>query len=202
VVICIATFQRPVMLRALLHSLAGLEFRKSSPDVRVVVVDNDATGSARATVETARRMLPFPLQYAVEPERNISLARNRGIHLALAAGADFVAFVDDDETVVPVWLDELVAAQAVYGADVVGGPVEPAFDPCVPRWIVRTGFFHRPRHRTGTRVPQAGTGNALVKAALLRDERFRFDPAFGVSGGGDSEFFLRRQRQGGFPCST
>jgi succinoglycan biosynthesis protein ExoM len=196
VVISVATFRRPTMLRGLLQSLAALEFRKSAPEVLLVVVDNDAEASARLTVESLRPSLGFPLQYAVEPERNISLARNHGVRLALEAGADFVAFVDDDETVTPTWLDELVAGQARYGADVIGGPVEPAFDPRAPDWIIRTRFFHHPRYPTGTRLRVAGTGNALVAAALLRGDGLPFDPAFGVSGGGDSEFFMRRHRLG------
>jgi succinoglycan biosynthesis protein ExoM len=184
------------MLSALLHSLAGMEFRKSRPRVEIVVVDNDAEGSAAAAVESLRRLVPFPIRYSVEPERNISLARNSGIALALEGDTDFIAFVDDDETVSPTWLDELVAAQAQYGTDIVGGPVEPRFEEHAPAWIVGSRFFHRPRPPSGTRLRQVGTGNALVRAELLRDERLRFDPSFGMSGGGDSEFFLRRERQG------
>jgi succinoglycan biosynthesis protein ExoM len=194
--VCVATYRRPGMLRALLLSLGALEFRKHPAEVFVVVVDNDAAQSARETVEGVRTELPLPLHYAVEAERNISGARNRGVQVALERGAEFVAFIDDDETATPAWLDELLDGVFRHGADAVGGAVHPVYDPEVPAWVVRGRFFDGPRFRTGTPRPYVATNNSLVSARLLRRTPRRFDPAFGRSGSGDSEFFMRVQRQG------
>lgn len=194
--VCIATFRRPELLGSLLGSLGRLRFRETPPHVRVVVVDNDAAHTAALTVAGARTSFPFPLSYLVEPERNIARARNRGVRAALRRGAEFVAFVDDDETVEPQWLDELLATQARSGADVVTGPVLPRYDPDVPRWVVRGDFFPARRCPDGARVSWAATNNALVSAGLLRAAAEPFDPAFGISGGSDSVFFLRHARAG------
>ena len=77
--ICIATFRRQEKLRALLNDIAA---QKSAPH-EIVVVDNDAAGSARAVVEERRKLgLPCPLRYEIQPRQNISLARNRTVELA------------------------------------------------------------------------------------------------------------------------
>jgi succinoglycan biosynthesis protein ExoM len=197
IAICVATWRRPVMLSQLLESLGALEV---DPEVAsglfVVVVDNDAAGSAAPVVESARRRLPWPLHWAVEPVRNISLARNRAVRMALAEGAEWVAFIDDDEVAPPRWLDGLVRAQREHRADVVAGPVVPRYPPGTPAWVVQGGFFQRPRQAAGARVRVAETSNALVSARLLADTSGPFDPAFGRAGGGDSHFFIRARRAG------
>lgn len=193
VAVAIATYARPTMLAELLDSLARLEADPGA-EVRVIVVDNDAGGSARAVVD--RTALPFPLEYAVEPERNISLARNRAVRLALEWRADFVAFVDDDEAASPGWLRELLEMQRRSGAEVVMGAVRPRYDPGVPPWVVRGGFFEQPAAGPGAPLAVASTNNVLVSAGLLADLAGPFDPRFGISGGGDSLFFIRAGRGG------
>jgi glycosyltransferase involved in cell wall biosynthesis len=160
------------------------------------VVDNDAAGSARGTVEVARLSLPLETEYLVEPERNIALARNRGVARALELGADFIAFVDDDEVVRPDWLQRLLDAQVRCGADAVCGDVVPRFSPRAPGWAARAGLHAQSLPRSGTRLTVASTNNALVSARLLRGAGPPFDPAFGVTGSSDSLFFLRAVRRG------
>jgi succinoglycan biosynthesis protein ExoM len=197
VVICIATYRRPGLLAALLGSLAGVRFREGAPRISVVVVDNDAQGSAAPVLERVRAAgFPFALTGLVQAERNISLARNEGVRWALARGAEWVAFVDDDETVSPEWLDELLAAQRRTGARVVSGPVRARYAGPVPGWIARGGFFESPGGADGSERVTAATNNVLVDAALLRGEEGPFDPRFGTSGSGDSLFFMHAQRRG------
>ncbi|MFL5382958.1 MAG: glycosyltransferase family 2 protein [Longimicrobiaceae bacterium] len=196
VAVCVATFRRPELLAGLLASLARLERRRRPAEVRVIVVDNDAAESAHGVVEAAREGFPFALEYAVEPERNISLARNRAVAMALAWGAEWVAFVDDDEVVRPEWLDELLEVQARSGADAVAGAVVPRFSAGAPAWAERSGVYARLHRRSGEPVASLATHNALVSARLLRRDGGPFDPAFGISGGGDSLFFLRCAREG------
>jgi glycosyltransferase involved in cell wall biosynthesis len=196
VAVCVSTFRRPELLGELLASLGRMELLRHPARLRVIVVDNEATGSAGAVVEAAREGFPFELEYAVEPERNISLARNRAVARALAWGAEWAAFVDDDEVVRPGWLDELLEVQARTGADAVSGVVVPRFPEGAPRWAERSGVYARLHRRSGEPVAFLATHNALVSARLLRREGGPFDPAFGISGGGDSAFFLRCTREG------
>jgi glycosyltransferase involved in cell wall biosynthesis len=195
VAVCVATYRRPGLLRALLESLAAQRFRHRAADVLVVVVDNDAGESARAVVDAADAWFPFPLEYAVEPERNISLARNRAVGRALARRADFLAFVDDDETAHADWLDQLLDAQARFGADAVQGSVLPRFTAPPPRWAVRGGFFVQTAPAAGTVLPVASTNNVLASASLFAGAQ-AFDPRFGLGAGEDSLFFMRAARNG------
>ena len=195
VAICIATYRRPASLGRLLGALERLAFRGDAPEVEVVVVDNDPAGSAAAVCATAASRLRWPLRHAGEPARGISAARNRAVELA--GGAEWIAWIDDDEEPEPGWLDALLAAAAAHGADAVAGPVLPRFDPAPPAWVARGGFFDRPRHPTGTALAYAGIGNSLVRTAVFRAlGRPWFDPALGLTGGEDTLFFLRAAEAG------
>ena len=197
VAVCIATLQRPLLLGALLESLGKLEFRdRPAVDPFIVVVDNDGSETAREVVEAARDRLPFPVVYTVEPTRGIPHARNRGVAVALREGADFLAFIDDDEVASAGWLDELLEVQRRCSADVVSGPSLPRFAPGVEPWVVEGGFFTYPRYATGEEIPIAATNNVLVSARLFRGTPEPFDPAFGLSGMDDSHFFMRVRGQG------
>jgi glycosyltransferase involved in cell wall biosynthesis len=201
VAVCIATFRRPEGLSALLASLGGLAFSRRRAEVVLVVADNDAAESARPVIEAAAGALEWSLHYVVEPERNIAGARNRAVGRALEDGADFVAFVDDDETVAPEWLDELLDAQAACGADVVQGRVVPRFEPGTPAWLSGAWVYGVSLPPRGTTLPVASTNNVLVRASLLAGGR-PFDPAFGLSGGEDSLFFTRAAREGALIVSA
>lgn len=195
IAVCIATFRRPEGLAALLASLGRLTFARQQPRVFVVVSDNDARESARTTAAAAAPHLPWDLHYVVEPERNISRARNCAVSRALEVGTDFVAFVDDDETVCADWLEELLDTQGCFGADAVQGRVIPCFAPGTPAWLTGAPAFAVSPPSRGTLVPVASTNNVLVDARLLVGDK-PFDPAFGISGGEDSFFFLRAAREG------
>ena len=193
VAICIATYRRPSLLGDLLTGLAQLSFEKVSPrNVEVIVVDNDSSGSAEAVCEV--KDFPCTLRYVCEPSRGIAHARNRGI--AEAREAEFLAFIDDDETPSPRWLDELMGTQHQFQADVVSGPVVPAYVGDVPQWIRTGGFFRRPLFRTGDIVRLCSTNNALIRSQILTKVP-GFDEQFNLTGGEDSHFFLR-VREAGF----
>ena len=195
VAICIPTCGRPAYLAALLDSLGHLTFTGEPPLLRVVIADNNPLPEALSAAEEARRRTGLDVQHVHEPERNIALARNRGVAAALAWGAELVAFVDDDEVVHPDWLDRLLHAQRQWQADVISGQVQPAYFPDTPAWVVRGGFFERPRLESGTPTEFPHMCNALVSARLLRGEG-PFDPRLGRTGGSDTLFFTRWHRAG------
>jgi len=196
VAICIPTCQRPRSLARLLDSLDNLSFSAGVPDVLVVVIDNDAQERARAVVESRPGPRRWPVEYQVEPVRNIALARNHGIDAALAWDADLIAFIDDDEVASPCWLDRLLRAGEDRSAAIVAGPVLPRYEAGVPEWVIRGRFFELPRSPSGARVSMAFSGNVLLRRDVLIESGYRFDPAFGISGGEDSHFFMRAVRAG------
>ncbi len=198
IAICVVTYHRPIWLGELLKSVVRLAppAGVDAPPV-VVVVDNDADGSAREVVERASARSPFRFIYETEPRRGISFARNRAVALALGAGAEFIAFVDDDEIVRPDWLRELLQVQRAYAADVVSGPVVPRFDDGIPSWVIRGGFFERQRFGTGDVRRGGATNNCLISRRLFADSPEPFDPSFAAGGGSDAHFFKQVARGGG-----
>lgn len=195
--ICIATCQRPEMLENLLRSISLLEFPSvASPHLQIILIDNSVGAEGRQVADAAHTYLKWPLRYEVEPVRSISLSRNRAIEHALACGLDAVAFIDDDEVVDPLWLDELLRVQAMSMADIVAGPVIPHFESGIPAWLKEAGFFDLPRHPTGAEVDMAFTGNVLIGIDWVRGPLPPFDPAFGKTGGEDSHYFMRARRAG------
>jgi len=193
--ICVATFKRPAALGRLLRSLSGLSFENDrNVLVRVAIADNDASGSALPTVQEAASYLRIPIAYEIEPSRGIAFARNRTVRMA--GQCDYIAFVDDDEVTSEGWLDELLYAQSHYDADVVVGPVIPAFDYKPPPWIVRGRFFERPRHLTGTPISYGRTGNVLISRRALDRVHGPFDQEFALSGSEDTVLFKQLLRYG------
>ena len=194
--VCVVSYRRPRGLLRLLAGLQQLRLPEPAPDVRVVVVDNDAEGSARGPCAEAGGWLRFPLTYVLEKRRGIPQARNAALALALER-AEWVAFLDDDEVPDPGWLAELLRVQAESGADAVTGPCLPIFEAPPPAWVERGGLFERPRFATGTRLPTAATNNVLVSSAVLSSLDALFDERMALSGGSDDELFGRLARRGG-----
>ncbi len=161
--VCIATHRRAERLAALLDDLAK---QTLVPD-EVVVVDNHDAGSARDVVARFRTRVPFPVHYEIQPERNISLTRNRTV--ALATG-DWLAFVDDDERAPPEWLERLFEAAKRYQADGVLAPVEPVVPVSAPAWIRAGKFYDFPHLPSGAIVPlnRMRFGNVILRGERLR----------------------------------
>lgn len=190
--ICIATYRRPQRLRSLLDDLVK---QVQWPD-EVIVVDNDADGSARAIVEQRRQSsVPFPIHYDIQPVQNISLTRNRTVELA---SGDWIAFIDDDERAPPTWLQKLIETAASCNADGVLGPVVPIVPSYAPAWIHHGEFYDWTRLKTGTVIPmnKLRFGNVLLHGALLRDTQPPFDPDYGLTGGEDGDLLARLVQRG------
>jgi succinoglycan biosynthesis protein ExoM len=197
--VCIATYQRPAMLRRLLQSLQKLSFATvSEPEITLVVVDNDPRATARPIVAEflSRR---YRIRYRTEKRGGISHTRNTAIEASRES--DFVAFVDDDEEVSPRWLDEMLTVQAALEAMIVAGPVLPRFLDAPPKWMLDGKFWHRRRHKTGTKLTSVGAGNVLIARPVLQVlSPVWFDPRFAKTGGEDTHFF-RRCAALGFPVT-
>jgi succinoglycan biosynthesis protein ExoM len=197
VAICACTCRRPAGLTALLEALARQRFvRRTPPRLSVVIVDNEGSEQAKSLCDRFR-CADIPIRYVHEPRRGISYARNRCLD-AVAADCDFIAMVDDDEIPDPDWIEQLLEAQEDSGAEVVEGRVLPVFPAGAPDWIVRGRYFgwhhdlnnaHRPGQKIYPELDEGRTNNVLIKAAVVRALGLRFDPRFGLSGGGDVVFF-------------
>jgi succinoglycan biosynthesis protein ExoM len=190
--VCIATYRRPDRLEALLLDLA----RQQRLPTEVIVVDNDAEGSARPVIERCRQLrLPFAIHYDIQPEKNISLTRNRTVELS---HHEWLAFVDDDERAPDFWLARLAGAAQEYSADGVLGPVDPIVPEDAPSWIRRGRFYDFPRMQSGSVVPpnRLRFGNLILRAASVKSMDVIFDPAYGLTGGEDGDLLSRMTLRG------
>jgi len=193
ITVCICTYKRPTFLNNLLDKLIYQEtgdlFHYS-----IVIVDNDMEKSSEETVSSFHEKNPLQIDWYFEPERNISLARNKSIK---KAPGNYVALIDDDEFPSRSWLLNLYKTLKRYDADGVLGPVKPYFEYDPPEWIVKGKFCERPTYQTGTILQKDfRTGNVLLDIHIFDDEENYFDPKYGRSGGEDIDFFERIIKKG------
>lgn len=186
VAVAIASMGRPSLAQTL-RSIAG---QRLSPHVRldVVVGDDGPAGAVQAIADDA----PMPVRVVPAGRRNIAATRNAT--LDGAHGADWIAFIDDDEEAEPDWIAELLATAERYGADAVFGPIRPIYADDAPAWARRAGLYGKRPGDDGAVLKTGATGNALVRAAALDALRFREE--FGQTGGEDTDLFARLANTG------
>lgn len=201
VAICIATYRRPSGLHALLKSLDALEFEKFNPKITLIIADNDPESPASETLGDIAALSLWPTIYLMEPVQGIVAARNRTLEAA-PRNVDFIAFLDDDETVSTGWLEQMLLTKYNTDATVVYGPVYPFFEAAPQNWIKELDIFQTGPFPQGERLVFAATNNALVDAAFMRGNVLRFDARFNKSGGEDQEMFDRLQNAGGVICAS
>lgn len=196
-VVCIPSFRRPQHLRLTLESLAN---QRTDRRFAVVIVENDALrcGSAPVAAEFLHAD-KFPGLCIVEPRQGNCHAINAAYETALAtfpAATNFL-MIDDDEIASRDWLEQMVRAAEVTGADLVGGPVQPDFDDEMKRGLRRHPAF-RPAYDASGPVPIIyGCGNCLItRAVFARLGSPAFDLRFNFLGGGDTDFFVRCRQAG------
>ena len=193
--VCICTYKRPDLLVRLLASLED-QAADNLFSFSILVVDNDSQQSARSAVLDAQTKSKVAVRYAVEPEQNIALARNKAIQ---SATGDYIAFIDDDEFPADRWLLNLYTTCKKFKADGVLGPVKPYFEVEPPEWILKGKLLERKTYRTGTTMSKARdtrTGNVLLDVRMLLGQSPHFDRRFGKTGGEDVDFFRRKMAEG------
>jgi glycosyltransferase involved in cell wall biosynthesis/GT2 family glycosyltransferase len=194
-VIAVATYHRPADIERCLRSLRAerVAFLAAVDrwDVAILVVDNDADGSARAAVNAGGGP---EVTYVVEAAPGISAARNRA--LQESADADLLIFVDDDEEAVPGWLGHLMSTFDRWQPAAVAGRVVSAYARKPDAWIEAGGFFRRRTLPTGSRIHVAATNNLLLDLRVVRAAGLTFDERYGLTGGGDTHFTRRLDRLG------
>lgn len=162
----------------------------------IVVVENDTQPRSERVI--AKQKLKFPsvdIAYHLEPELGIATARNRSLSLALSSGADWIAFIDDDEVMQRGWLSAMLRGASMMDAEVLTGPVDYLHE-LQPVWMPSCGVKNRKR---GSRLRTAATNNVAIKTDWLRPHFpvLSFDEDFNFSGGEDSDFFYRVNDLGG-----
>jgi GT2 family glycosyltransferase len=197
IVVCVPCFRRPQHLRRTLESLAG---QRTDRRFAVVMVENDASTCGSVPVATEfLRAGRFAGLCVVEPRQGNCHAINAAFETAQGTfpAATHFLMIDDDEIASKDWLELMVRAAELTGADVVGGPVLQSFDDDAKRGLRRHPAF-LPAYDSSGPVPIIyGCGNCLIKRSVFeRLSSPAFDPRFNFLGGGDVDFFTRCRRGG------
>jgi succinoglycan biosynthesis protein ExoM len=191
--VCIASYKRPSELAVLLSSLAQQRL-DDSISMRVIVIDNDPERSAKNAFDAFARNVSISCIYDTQPEKNISLTRNKALSYATS---EYIAFVDDDEWVEEGWLNALLSTSIIYDADIVFGPVFKQIPEGSPRWVISGGFFdNKVTLGTGSLVTHGATNNVLIRSSPKMRPLLKFDRNYGLTGGEDTELFSRLYSNG------
>ncbi|WP_421121275.1 glycosyltransferase family 2 protein [Aquihabitans daechungensis] len=160
--------------------LAELAKQTIAPTQVVVVDQNDRKDRDPGVYDAFRDVLP--LEVVFQDERGQWISRNEAVRRTTG---DLIAFVDDDSSIVPDFLERHLEGLVRYDADlttgaslaVVGAPVPESY-----------AFFRV--------ADQWDSGNGMCRRTLF--ERFGlFDEQFDRQRRGDAEFGLRVQLGGG-----
>lgn len=187
--VLICTANRPAWLHALLRSIADDPTRPA--DLQLVVVDNSRDASAALLASD----WPFPITHLHLAEPSIASARN----LALAAAAtDLALLLDDDQLVPPDFFAALARAwlgRPAWASGLRLG-VLPAPEPDADPRFFAAPATRLPIGHPVTRREFATNGLLLTRPAFAALGMAPFDPYFGLTGGEDTEFFVRLSRLG------
>lgn len=135
VTIIICTYNRCNVLAGTLANVAALEM-PSDVAWDVLVVDNNSTDQTREVVAAFHRENPR-FHYLFEPGEGKSRALNAGI---ANAGGKVLAFLDDDVTVEPTWLNNLTSGLRTGEWVGAGGRILPAGSFTLPDWLPPRNF--------------------------------------------------------------
>ena len=202
--VILSTYNRGYTLTVALESIAASQLPECV-EWEVLVVDNNSKDHTRQVVERFCNRHPRRFRYLFESRQGLSHARNRGIQ---EARGEIIAFMDDDVTVAPNWLRELMSPFQNPEYAGAGGRILPAQDFTPPSWLL----LDDPMNLAGTLAlfdlgpeagqltkPPYGTNMAYRRAMFEKYGGFRTD--LGRSGDNlmsneDTEFGHRLLRFG------
>lgn len=179
VTVVISSYDRAPWLRQCLLSL--LPDSEPSGVIEVLVVDNNSTDDTAGVVRDLAGRYPS-LRYVHEPRQGRSHAKNRGL---AAAGADWVAFLDDDARVLPGYVDELLRLVADGRYDLVGGVYLPWYAEGRVDWFRDEYASNAGLSPWEGEMPEdryASAGVMLVRRSMV-EAIGGFDPRLGMGGG-------------------
>lgn len=130
--VIISTYNRQDSLARAIESVLR---QSEPPDFELIVVDNNSTDGTADVIREHARADPR-LHYVFEARQGVSYGRNAGIR---AAGAEIIAFTDDDVAVDNCWIREIKAVFArhsEYGC--IGGRVLPCWPFAPPPWLTES----------------------------------------------------------------
>lgn len=203
----IATYNRAEQLMITLSSVAAQS--KSSTQWECIVVDNNSVDNTKSRVEEFIAEHPkLNIIYHFEGKQGLSYARNAGIE---RAQGDIIAFIDDDERIVPDFIGAYIKLFDSYPmAMAAGGKIIAEYPTGRPRWM--SHYAERPianpmdfgdyvRTFPKGRIP--GGGNMAIRREVF-DRIGVFNTSLGRTGksliGGEENDLFERIKEAGMEC--
>jgi glucosyl-dolichyl phosphate glucuronosyltransferase len=179
ITVILCTYNRSQSVGSTLNSIAA-SVLPDSVAWEVLVVDNNSSDQTREVVSEVCRRYPGRFRYLLEPQSGKSHALNTGIR---EAQGDVLAFVDDDVTVEPTWLENLTAVLRDNEWAGAGGRIILQWPSALPRWLSVDGPHARfpfPAFNQGVEAkqligPPFGTNMAFRKEMFQKYGIFRTD---------------------------
>lgn len=203
----IATYNRAEQLMITLNSVAAQS--KASAQWECIVVDNNSSDNTQQRVEEFIAQHPqHNFRYHFEAKQGLSHARNAGIE---QAKGDIIAFIDDDERIVPDFIGAYIKLFEDYPAAMAaGGKIIAEYPTGRPRWMshyterpianpMDFGDYIRPFPKG--RIP--GGGNMAMRCEVF-DKIGVFNTSLGRTGksliGGEESDLFERIAAAGMEC--
>ena len=203
----IATYNRAEQLMVTLRSVAAQS--KASAQWECIVVDNNSGDNTRERVEGfIAEHSTLNIIYHFESKQGLSHARNAGIE---RAKGDIIAFIDDDERIVPDFISAYIKLFESYpNAMAAGGKIIAEYPTGRPRWM--SHYTERPianpmdfgdyvRTFPKGRIP--GGGNMAMRREVF-NKIGAFNTSLGRTGklliGGEESDLFERMHSAGMRC--
>jgi glycosyltransferase involved in cell wall biosynthesis len=195
VAIAVCAGGQPSMLLACLESLV-CQITTPSIQPRIIVIDNEAEPQNATLVHEVEKTSLYEIAYWHEPRQGIVIARNAALKLALEFGAEWIAFLDDDEVAEPDWLANLMAPEHLHEPILVGH-----------RFCANALEMAAEVHAQDSAPANGGAGEILsasnirISAAVVR-RGLRFQPTDRANCNSDTQFFIEAEKAGFIPQWT
>jgi glycosyltransferase involved in cell wall biosynthesis len=175
VILC--TFNRCQTLAKALDSIAQSVLPESTV-WEVLILDNNSEDQTREVAAAFCSRFPNRFRYIFESKPGKSFALNTGIR---ESRGGILAFLDDDVTVEPTWLQRLTAVLSKPDWAGAGGPVVPQWSCPRPRWLPLDGesgplaSFNKGSIAGELSEPPIGTNMAYRRTMFTKYGGFRTD---------------------------
>ncbi|MEM9580257.1 MAG: glycosyltransferase [Pseudomonadota bacterium] len=199
--IAVRTRQRPRMLGDLITSYLALDVPQGT-ELSFVFVENDSQLTIEPVVADFAARSGWPARAVHAPQLGIALARNAALRAAQQDGADWLAFVDDDEQVRHDWLRVLMSGVRDASAQLGGGPLRPVAPKggCSDSEADVLAYHQKAAQVSDARKEKAArqgrrfdlaTNNWIADLQALQQAGLQFDAAYNLSGGEDTDLSRR-----------
>lgn len=129
--IIISTYNNAASLVRTLNSVAKQDADKSLWEC-IVVNNNSTDDTAERVTDFAKEHADINIRLVDEEKQGLSYARNRGI---AEAKGQFLAFIDDDETINEGFVSAYVDLFRNHGAFAAAGALKVCYDSARPKWM-------------------------------------------------------------------